>query len=194
MKNKKSVIHDISLISIFLSLSVLFKFISSFIKIINNYPIELEIAFLLIGIILLKDLKSKILLLILSPLLWLFVSPPFIYSSLQFFVEYFLTIYIFIPICFIRFNKRIKILNLIILILLSIICFVTKMFIHILSGAIWWTNNNWMFSLCFNFPIVGINLIINIFIIFVSIIPLLKIKNIFMLDEQKNRIKKIIYI
>ena len=69
MKNKKSVIHDISLISIFLSLSVLFKFISSFIKIINNYPIELEIAFLLIGIILLKDLKSKILLLILSPLL-----------------------------------------------------------------------------------------------------------------------------
>ncbi len=194
MKNKKNIIYEISLISIFLSLSILFKFISSFIKIINNYPLELEIAFLLLGILLLRSLKSKLLLLILSPLLWIFISPPFIYNGIQLFVEYFLSIYIFIPICFIKLDINKKKLSLLVLISLLIFCFVIRIFIHILSGAIWWTNDDWIFSLYFNLPIVGLNSLINIFVISISIIPLLKIKNIFIIKNENLKIEKIIYI
>ncbi len=192
---KSNVVFNICTTAILIALSVLFKFISSQIRIFGDYGLDLEYVILVIGLILLPSIKYRLLLMFITPCLWITVSPIYVINPVQVFVEYFLIVYVYLPFLFINLNLQDNVIKRYILIPFAlIICTLIKLAIHIIAGGIWWTNGNWYFSFILNSKIVITNLAINLVLLISLLKPCLIIKSLYYDKKSKVIIDKPIFI
>lgn len=157
--NLKNNIMLISLVAMFLSLSIIFKYLGQLI-LITGFPLELELIIYIVGLVTIYNYKYKIIFLILAPLMWGLVVPPFAFNILQVIVEYFLPplFFIIIAITWTLLQKKNKITLNIGLILAIILAYLVKCILHIIAGFYWWTPGDWMASFLINIQIIGLNL------------------------------------
>lgn len=192
--NIKSQIQNICLTSMFISLTMLFKYIGQFI-LITGFPLEIELVVFLVGLIVINEYKYKLFLLILAPFLWLLISPPFFFNYAQLFIEYLLPPFLFILISFswTLFKNKSKLTINIALVLTIFILFIIKCSLHIIAGYFWWTEKDWIGSFLINIRIIGINLVFILPLSITIINIILKNKNIIKIDIddfKKSSIKK----
>lgn len=186
--NKNNYVYQIVLTSLFISLSILLKYLSGFIHIFNGYSIDLEIIAYVYGIIILS-FKMKLIFLIITPLLWWFIMPGYSITPIQVFVEYFLVYYIYVFLLILdlfNFNSKKKFIfwSLLLIIVITFI----KLIIHTIAGAIWWTNNDYLYSFIFNLEIIFGNLSINIVLIILTFSPILEISKKEFYTKKKSKV------
>jgi len=159
----KNNIKLISLVAIFLALSAIFKYLGQLI-LITGFPVELELIIYIVGLIIIYDYKYKIIFLILAPIIWLLIVPPFAFNILQVFVEYFLPqlFFIIIPLTWTWLNIKSKITLNFGLTFVIIFVYLLKCGLHIIAGFYWWTPGEWFGSFLINARIIGINLVIQL--------------------------------
>ncbi|WP_027123975.1 energy-coupled thiamine transporter ThiT [Mycoplasmoides pirum] len=178
------------LLGLLLSIFLLVKFLFSFWKIFGGWSIEVDVMFYVLVLIIIDKLKFVLLFAFISPILALPFSSGLIYP-LQVFIEYLLSYWILLPICFfaninfffikkmhINSKKNKNLATLLFFSFLTFILFSIKMFIHILAGVIWWTNNDWFFSFVLNAQIILGSFAICLPFALMSILPILKIREI----------------
>ncbi len=192
---RNNTIFNISLTAILIAITVLFKFISSQIRLFGSYGLDGEYVALVIGLIVLPNIKYRLILIIISPCLWFVVSTPYAINALQVFVEYFLVIYAFFPFIFINIDYEDPIFKKYWLApILLVICTIVKLMIHVVAGVLWWVNGDWSLSFIINSKIVFSNLGINLVLLITLIKPCLMIKSMYYPKDKKSYINKPIYI
>ncbi len=192
---RNNIIFNICLTAILIAFSVLFKFISSQIRIYGGYGIDAEYVALVLGLIILPNIKYRLILIIITPCLWFLVSTPYAINAIQVFVEYFLVIYAFFPFVFINIdNDDSRFKKYWLVSILLVICTLIKLLIHVVAGVVWWVNGNWWLSIVINSKIVLTNLGINLLLLIWMIKPCLMIKSMYYPKDKKLCNNKVIYI
>ncbi len=193
-KNIKNIVLLMCVTSFVIALSVLFKFISSQIKIFDGYGLDLEYVVLILGMIMLPKIKYRLFAMVFSCFLWMIVSPPYVINAIQVFVEYILVVLVYTPFLFINASKiDTKLKQFILIPFVMIVCTFTKLFVHVLAGVIWWVNGDWIKSLLINSKIVLSNMAINIALMIMLIRPCLEIKGLYFIEPIK-RFTQVVYI
>lgn len=190
-KFEKKIIYNITLSSILMSISILFKCFSQLIPIFQGYSLELEIIPYVYGIICIKDLKIKSIFIILCPILWWILFPGYSINATQIFIEHFLVYYIYSSLMIvnlIKISSKSKYIYLFFLIMF--LTTILKLFIHVIAGIIWWTNGNLLLSIIINLQIIFGNLAINMIIFILTIKQICSISLNHQVKNTNNKIKK----
>lgn len=168
MKNQL-VIRDIPLAGILMGSITILNIFFSFFPILMGYSINFFIIPFAFSLIILKSKLIKTIFFILTPFILIMAPNIYFINIGQVFVEYFLAIWCFFPFLFgnlimnnLNKYERNNFFKLLVFSLIFILCWILKLFLHIIAGYFWWTNRNWMGSFLVNWPIIIFNILFTI--------------------------------
>ncbi|WP_033159689.1 hypothetical protein [Mycoplasmoides alvi] len=190
--NLRSNLYYILLVGLLLSIFLLLKFIFSFWKIFGGWSIEVDVIFYLLALITFDKFRYALLFGILGPLLALPLSSGLI-NPIQIIIEYLFSYWVLLPIfCFYNLNYKLtiykkqqlkKIISFFLFFGFSLVLLSCKLFLHVLAGVIWWTNNDWFFSWILNSQIFLGTFLICLPFILVSLFPILNLREVNLRNE-----------
>ena len=169
MWKNKLILRDISLAGMFMGLINILNIIFYFFPVVMGYSIYFYFIVFSIGLVVIKTNIVKASFFIMTPIVLLIVPNVYWINLGQILVEYFLAIWCFFP--FLFGSKIIEKLNakkygdriqLLVFSTLFILCWLLKLFLHVLAGYLWWTNHDWWGSMLINFPIMFTNILFTI--------------------------------
>ena len=152
-----------------MSLINILNIIFYFLPIIMGYSIYFYFIVFAIGLVVIQTSIIKFIFFIMTPIVLLIVPNVYWINLGQILVEYFFAIWCFFP--FLFGDKIIEKLNvqkygnkiqLLIFSTLFILCWLFKLFLHVLAGYWWWTNHDLGGSMLINFPIILANILFTI--------------------------------
>jgi hypothetical protein len=177
--SNKSNTYYLALVGILMSIVLIVKAIFNFVIVLNGYPLDFYIVFYVLGMMLINKRSYAWTFALLTPWL-LLIIPSGAVNILDILLEYICSLYIFCGFIYFdkistvigRYFKNKKtcvILQICVFTLMLLICFCTKLLIHVFAGVIWYIGDhnlsnlhNWYAAFALNFVIIIVNFSINL--------------------------------